>query len=255
MTEIIRSEGIVLRRRDFGETSRVAVVFTQANGKVQLLARGARRPKNKFGAALEPLTRGDFVYYWRETKELFTLSEAAVLASYGGLCEDLGRLPYGFAMAEATERLHAEGDADATSYGALAAALAALDDRGPPQLLLTQLLLRLAAGSGWRVDVGRCATCGRDGFPAGAVFSLAEGVTRCGTCAGTRSETVKLSAPAVQLARTLMTLSPALLTRVAAPPAVEDEILGLLVAHLRYHAGVELKSLAVVPPGGRGGRT
>jgi len=255
MTEIIRSEGIVLRRRDFGETSRIAVVFTRANGKVQLLAKGARRLKNKFGAALEPLTRGDFVYYWRETKELFTLSEAAILASYGGLREDLDRLPYGLAMAEAAERLHADGDADAESYAALAAALAALSDGGPPRLLLTQLLLRLAAGSGWRVDIERCATCGRDDFPAGGAFSLAEGVTRCGTCAGARSETVKLSAPAVQLARTLATLGPTLLARVAAPPAVEEEVLGLLLAHLRYHAGVELKSLVLVVPRARPGRT
>ena len=79
MTEIIRTEGVVLRRRDFGESSRIAVGYTRDAGKVQLLARGARMPKNKFGAALEPLSRAEFVFYWRESKDLFTLAATAII--------------------------------------------------------------------------------------------------------------------------------------------------------------------------------
>ena len=150
MTEIIRSEGIVLKRRDFGETSRLAVTYTLAAGKVQLLAKGARNTKNKFGAVLEPLTRGEFVFYWRENKDLFTLTEAATLASARRIREDPLALPFGLAMAEAVDRLSAEGDADSGVFNVLASALDALDAGGPPKLLLTQLLFRLAKALGLR---------------------------------------------------------------------------------------------------------
>ena len=139
MTEIIRTEGVVLRRRDFGESSRIAVVYTRDAGKVQLLARGARMPKNKFGAALEPLSRGEFVFYWRESKELFTLAETAIIRPGRFIREDAKCLPFGLAVIEATDKLNGEGDADAALFELVASSLAALDSGGPAAALLSQL--------------------------------------------------------------------------------------------------------------------
>jgi DNA repair protein RecO (recombination protein O) len=148
VTEIIKTEGVVLKRRDFGETSRVAVAYTRDAGKVQLLAKGARNPKNKYGAALEPLSRGEFVFYWRESKELFTLSETATIRPGRFIREDAKALPYGLAMVEAVDKLSGEGDADPRLYELLASTLEALDRGGPPAPLLAQFLLKLAAQLG-----------------------------------------------------------------------------------------------------------
>lgn len=247
MTEIIRSEGIVLRRRDFGETSRIAVVYTRAAGKVQLHAKGARVARNRFGAALEPLTRGEYVFYWRESKDLFILSETAIIAGGQAVREDPARLPYGLAMAEAADRLSAEGDADVDFYDALAAALAALAT-GPAPLLLIQLLMRFAGRLGLAPDLSACVVCGRADFAAGARFDLAEGGICCRDCRP-GAQTLELSAAALALFQSLARFGPEHLRRVKAPPETALQSLGLIRSHLHYRTGLELRSLALVGSG------
>jgi len=245
VTEIIRSEGIVLRRRDFGETSRIAVVYTRVSGKIQLHARGARATRNKFGAALEPLTRAEYVFYWRENKELFTLSETAVIASGQPLREEPARLPYGLAMAEAADRLSAEGDPDGEFYDALAAALTALAT-GPPPILLAQLLIRFADRLGLAPNLAMCAACGREDFTAGAWFDLADGTVSCRDCRRPGAPTLEVPPTVLALFGALARFDPGQVDRIKTAPDTAALALGLVRSHLHFRTGLELKSLALV---------
>ena len=48
---IIKTRGIVLRTMRMGETSRLVTLYTEDYGKLKVTAKGARKPKSKFGAA------------------------------------------------------------------------------------------------------------------------------------------------------------------------------------------------------------
>lgn len=244
MTEIIRTEGVVLKRRDFGESSRIAVVYTRRAGKLQLLARGARVPKNKFGAALEPLSRGEFVFYWRENKDLFTLTETSVIRPGRFIRDDPRNLPYGLAVVEATDRLSGEGDADAAVYELVASSLAALDDGGPAAALLSQFLVKLAARLGLNPDIGTCSSCGRTNPREGVALVLKEGTVVCRDCQPPGGDLITLSPAAYNYVRTLASLEPARLGLVKAGPELVEQTLSFILAHLRYHTGLEIKSLA-----------
>jgi len=244
VTEIIRTEGVVLRRRDFGESSRIAVVYTRDAGKLQLLAKGARVLKNKFGAALEPLTHGEFVFYWREGKDLFTLAETAIITPGRYLREDARSLPYGLAVVEATDKLSGEGDADAALYELVAASVAALDDGGPPAALLSQFLVKLAARLGLKPDIAKCSRCGRANPREGVALVLKEGTVVCRDCQPAGGDLITLSPAAYNYVRTLASLEPARLGLVKAGPELVEQTLSFIRAHLRYHTGLEIKSLA-----------
>ncbi len=244
MTEIIRTEGVVLRRRDFSESSRIAVVYTRDAGKVQLLARGARAAKNKFGGALEPLSRGEFVFYWRENKELFTLAETAVISPGRFIREDPKRLPFGLAVIEATDKLSGEGDADAALYELVASSLAALDGGGPPAALLSQFLFKLAAQLGLKPDVDKCASCGRTELRAGVALVLKEGTVVCRDCQPADGNLLTLSPAAYNYVNTLTSLEPSRVDFVKAGPNLVEQALSFIRAHLLYHTGLEIKSLA-----------
>ena len=75
---IVRTDGLVLRTHKMTESSLVVVVYTRAWGKVKLVAKGARRPKSRFGAAFQPITLGSFVYYRKEGRDLQTASEGDI---------------------------------------------------------------------------------------------------------------------------------------------------------------------------------
>ena len=53
---IVKTRAIVLRTMRMGETSSLVTLYAQECGKLKAMARGARKPKSRFGAALGLMT-------------------------------------------------------------------------------------------------------------------------------------------------------------------------------------------------------
>ena len=60
---IVKTEAIVLRGRKQGDTSKLATLYTRDFGKIDVIAKGAREQKSKFGGALEMFARSTVVLY------------------------------------------------------------------------------------------------------------------------------------------------------------------------------------------------
>ncbi len=63
MQRIVRTEALCLRSRPIRESSKLVTFFALDEGRLVCVARGARRPKSKFGAALEPFAVSRIIYY------------------------------------------------------------------------------------------------------------------------------------------------------------------------------------------------
>jgi DNA repair protein RecO (recombination protein O) len=75
------SDAFVLTAHPLGEGDKICSLFTREFGKVRAVASGARRPKSRFGASLEPLTEVHASFYEKETRELVRLRSCDLLAS------------------------------------------------------------------------------------------------------------------------------------------------------------------------------
>ena len=53
---VYSDKGVVLRTYKLGESDRIVVLLTEANGKVRAVAKGVRKTKSRFGSRLEPFT-------------------------------------------------------------------------------------------------------------------------------------------------------------------------------------------------------
>src|SRR5690606_28365163 len=53
-------------------------VLSQKHGKIAIIAKGAKRPKNKFAGILETGNILDVVYYYKASRNIQTLSEANI---------------------------------------------------------------------------------------------------------------------------------------------------------------------------------
>ncbi len=82
MPNILKTRGIVLRTFPFKESSLFCSIFTEKFGKLKLIAKGARRPKSKICGTLEPFTLSEVIFYKRETKEIYTISDAIVIENF-----------------------------------------------------------------------------------------------------------------------------------------------------------------------------
>ena len=70
---VYTADALVLRSYRYGEADRVVVFLTEDRGKKRGVAKNATASRRRFGAALEPLTRGRATYVERERRELVRL--------------------------------------------------------------------------------------------------------------------------------------------------------------------------------------
>ena len=181
-TPYLVDRGVVLRETETKETDKILTLLTWDQGKISVIARGARRKNCKFAAAAQPLAYAEWTLYQR--REWHYASDASTLELFGGLRGDLPALALGCYMAELTEAVSPDAVPVPELLRHLLNGLYALSAlHKPPALVRPAFELRLLCLAGYEPLADACALCGRE-EPEGPVLDAAQGVIRCKGCGG-----------------------------------------------------------------------
>ncbi len=155
------TDAIVLRAYNLAEADRIVVFLTRSAGLVRAVAKGARRMKSRFGAALEPFTLVKLTYHERENRDLVTISNTEILKSNFDLSSQVEASEVLAYMAEMVGEFAPPHEADERMFRMLSAcveALAANADCSRTVMRYFEVwLLRLA---GLFPDLRYCSECG-----------------------------------------------------------------------------------------------
>lgn len=183
------TRAVVSRTMRMSNSSKLVTLITEKHGLTKVVAKGARRPTSKFGAALEPVTLIDCIFYHKENRDLQTISSADLIDDYAGLKDDLTRLTTASAMLEMTQRFTPEGDAAAGTFGLLTSSLKSLEkarDRDVEKHLW-RFVLRLLTTAGYQPVLDKCIRCGKKIRGSHVFFSYADGGVVC-SCTGNEGQ-------------------------------------------------------------------
>ena len=233
---IVRTDAVVLRAFDYGETSQIVTLLTRQHGVIGVMAKGARRPSSRFGSTLQPTSYIEAVYYYRAGRGLQTLTETAHLARFSRLRSNLERITLGLRAIEVARLALDEGDVHPLALEALARTLTFLDaSEDNAGNALPWFQLRMAGLLGFSPDIQRddVLALGEDGrlvLDSGAVLGEAPppGASIGQSLPASRAA---LRAFAI-LARTDLETA----GRMRLDPEVRTEVQGLVDAYLRVHA-------------------
>lgn len=198
---LYRTEGIVLRRADFGEADRLLVLLTPGYGKIRVLAKGVRKVPSRKAGHVEPFMRSNFLVARGRGLDIVTQAEA--LDTYQGLRDDLLRTTYACYLAELADAFTEEGEENEALYGLLAEALGHLAAGDDPALLARFFELRLLTYAGYRPELRRCVSCGVEHGPEAVFFSAVEGGMRCQRCGEAAPGQARVSLPTFKVLRFL----------------------------------------------------
>lgn len=98
-------EGIIIKRKDLGESDRILTVFTKQRGKIQVIAKGVRKITSKRSPHVELLNVSILGIY---DSKFPILTEAECLESFSSLKEDLNKTSWGFYVCELVDGLLAD---------------------------------------------------------------------------------------------------------------------------------------------------
>lgn len=182
---LVATRAVVLQTYRYSDTSKIVRLMTLEHGPRSAVARGALRPKSRFGGLLEPFCEGEATLYLREQRELHTLSSFELVRERRKLGSDLARFSGASVMCELVMRLAPE-HRDDRLYHALTAGLDALLDAPPGDSTAVALahVWQLVGVLGFAPDLGSCLQCGRPIAQGEAArFDFTAGGLRCTDCA------------------------------------------------------------------------
>lgn len=156
-----RTDGIVIGRRALGESDRLVTFYTRDFGRVSGVARAARRPRSRFGSALELLTLGHLVFFDTGRSDLLRVDHFDITHPFTRLREDLERLGHAAWMVECVARLTPEHDPQPALYTLLVRALRAAEQAGRPGQVAVGFGIRCIDLLGHRPRLDACLGCGR----------------------------------------------------------------------------------------------
>jgi len=133
------ADALILRTYKLGEADRIVVFLTRDRGKKRGVAKGARRPRSRFAAALEPMTEVRLAYFETERRELVGLNYAETVRSPLAFAMEVESSPdalgYIGYFAELLDEWAQEADADDRLYRLGASMLDALSAGAPVEPL------------------------------------------------------------------------------------------------------------------------
>lgn len=173
------TEAIILKSLKYRDSSKILTAYTAEFGRCSLIANGARKAKNKFGSALEPMSCSTLTFYKRNGKDLHTLSGAETSVSLRNLMESFDRITAGLAMCEIIYTTQVHEEQNIAIFTLLKNALIALNaSDGNEQTLVLWFQAHYAALLGFRITPETCAASGEAVQPSDAptfTLSLADG--------------------------------------------------------------------------------
>ena len=197
-----KSLAIVLRVTEYSETSCIVNLLTREFGRIGAIAKGARRPKSPFSAAIDVLAVCQIVFINKPTA-LSILTEAKLERRFRAGETNLKRLYAGYYVIELIRTLTDEGYPTPELFD-LTREMLVQPDEGVfsenemnHQLLLFELSLLDSLGQ--LPMLTRCVSCGREKTMLSEVnFGLNAGGVLCQTCRRGKPNVVRVSSVGFQ---------------------------------------------------------
>lgn len=174
-----RTEAVVLRTYDLGETDKILVLFTRAEGKASAVAKGARKPKGRFVAGSQSFTYCDYLLY--RGKNLDMVTQYEIINSHRHIREDLEKLAYASYASELVLEMTHDRDPAPGVLDLLLWALGNIEAGRNLGALRHVFELRLMDTMGYRPQLTSCAMCGK-AISGSGKFSPAMGGLLCSSC-------------------------------------------------------------------------
>lgn len=91
---IASTRAFVLGSNVFNEQDKLVHLLTVDRGILKAVAPGSMKVRNRFGSLFELFTEGEFHYYWKENREMVTISRGEIVNSYFNIVSESKNIFY-----------------------------------------------------------------------------------------------------------------------------------------------------------------
>lgn len=237
---LYRVEGIVIRSMDYGEGNKIVTLCTESGGKVGVLVKGAKKPKSRHAALVQPFTYGQYVYF--RNKGLGTLNAGEIIESNHELREDLVKAAYAAYACELLDRVLQEEETGAFWFKQLKACLQALKEDKDPVVITGLYEMKILQAAGYGPALDECISCGRERPEEQLFVSPRLGGVLCRACKHFDPPAMSVGPRALKLLRLFAQLDLQRLGNISVSEDTRAELKRIMRAFMDHQLGLHLKS-------------
>ncbi|MBU4375223.1 DNA repair protein RecO [Patescibacteria group bacterium] len=181
--ETYTTKAIILNRQPFRENDSRITLYGGEEGKLELVARGARKITSKLAAHLEPINLSEVMVV--RGRQFDYIGGAVSQNCHANLKSDLEKLLIAGQAINIFNKLIKRGEGDGKIFILLQDFLNILDKDKEfnCELLLDFFILKLLVRLGYRPELHNCVVCKNKIKPTGNKFDLSKGGLVCADCA------------------------------------------------------------------------
>ncbi len=244
-----RALGLTLRKRSIGEADVLSTLLTREHGKLEVVARGARRINGKLVGHFEPLTLLNVALARGRT--LDTVAEAEDRSVFAAVKADYHLLSRALYVVELVDAFSALSEPDTELFDLTLQTLNVMESGAATDLHLRYFEIRLLRLSGFMPELFSCIDCGSSLEPERHRFAAGAGGTMCLYCVPTETLSRPLSLPALKVLRLLhRTPLVSALPDLRVPSLVRREVNEVLSSCLQYWLDGRINSVAFIEKSG-----
>lgn len=183
-----KMSGFVVYSFPLGEADQITSCFTSAGNLVKFVAKGSRKMKSKFAAAVQLFILGEYVIYCG--KGLPILRQADIIDSFSPLRQDWAKSGAAFAVMELSRLLVEEEARETKAFRLVMAYMLHLKSWAYDPIVFDSFRLQLAASLGYEMGFSHCAQCGS--LLESGWLDWSAGGAVCNRCRGGKSGGIQL---------------------------------------------------------------
>jgi DNA repair protein RecO (recombination protein O) len=182
MSEILKTEAVVLSKMNYGDTSSIVSLFTEDHGKISLIVKGARSPKSKYGKIVDPLNYLSIVFYKKESREIQLLSQADLIEHYQRVKSNIDSIEYALAVIELVKYILADAEVNKKIFKGTIRILSRLNTgEEEPEISFGRFFFFILKEIGYEIQLESCSICGKTNFNGKLFYNFDKGLI-CGEC-------------------------------------------------------------------------
>ncbi len=242
---IEKAEALVLRKRDFRETSLIVEFYSRQFGKISGILKGVRSEPGKFASNLEVFSLNEIVFYRKSNSSLHLVSQADKLQNFTGIRQNVERMALASFMMELVASVMQPEDKNEDVYTLALNCLKELETNYNPAKIATIFKIKMLALSGFKPHFDSCIACSSK-IMAQSKFSMVYGGLLCSNCCqkdpSSRSIFRGTIATILHIEKGDFRAS----LNLGMNPEIKKELDVILNSFLNFHLGKELKSQRVI---------
>ncbi len=242
---ICRDEAIVLKTRDFRETSKIGIFYSKKYGKMSGLFKGIRKDTKKFASNLDFLSINEILFYKKRFSELHLVSQCDLKKSFTSFNADLNKFYLASFSSELIDSIMPQEDAHPEIYDLLVDFLCSLEESTMGQKLIYNFALKTLAFSGFQPHLESCVFC-RDAIKEKAFFSNRFGGLLCSDCSFKDAQCESILPGTVATILFFQNTNWSDSLRLNIIPFVEKQLSKVIFSFLNFHLERNFKTLKML---------